>query len=481
MMNSQPPVEEMVRSLYQAPQAEQQFLDSLGRRLDKRAVQLATTRRRPGRRWWIYAGSVALLVALGWLAWQPVARAIGPLFGYDFIEGVGLVPTEGVRTLAAPVAQIQGTEILMVTQLVTSAEGTRLWYRLEGADRPLNELALDPAWLETPDQQKFEPTNDAFSARVDRDSGAIIVMQTFPPLPPEATQVSFYAAPDWHIRLELRSATEAAQNLMVLYPDACQTDHAVRLCVTTVALADEGIYLVVQSESTDPNAFRFELIGDWNMERITLVDDLGHQRTPTYLPNLLELGEMAVEEPAASEPPDGRVLIQEALTFEPVPKDATILTLHIPAFSGRKGERMITQKTLTIDLGEAPQVGDTFEIDLRMTIRGIEVVFDQAEIIDDPNGVMVLLTSRPLDEIKRCEVRVVDVSLPDSSAPGNTSRTTMTGGCSVTGEMQIGFDIEHDDGSLQGGTHTFTVRLEAVDVVTVGPFEITWAVPSAEQ
>lgn len=481
MTNSQHPVEDLVRILYQVPQADQQFLDSLGRQLDKRADQLATTPRHPVRRWWVYAGSVALLVLLGWLTWQPAVRAIGPFLGYNFIEGVGFVPAAGVRILAAPVAQIQGTEILTVTQLVTSPEGTRLWYRLEGADRPLNALALDPAWLETPDHQTFESTNDAFSARVDRESGAIIVMQTFPSLPPEATQVSFYAAPDWHIRLELQSAAEAAQNLMLLYPDVCQTDLVVRLCVTTVALADEGIYLVVQGESTDPNAFRFEQIGDWDMESITLMDDLGHQRMPTYLPNLLALGEMAVEEPAAREPPDGKVRIQEALTFEPVPKDATMLTLRIPAFTGRRGERIIAQKSFTIDLGEAPQVGDTFEIDLRMAIRGVEVVFDQAEIIDDPNGVMVQLTSRPLDEIRRCEIRVVDVSLPDSSTPGNTSRTIMTGGCSVTGEMQIGFDIENDDGSLQGGTHTFTMRLEAVDVITVGPFEMTWAILRAEK
>ena len=488
------PLEHDLKTLHQHPAPEPAFAARLRRDLYARAERLETP---TGARWempapfggffrrtWGMAAigvGLILLAILTFVGPQRVWAGIQRFFRY--VPGVGFVDLENARVLPAPVAVEREGLTLIINQVIATQRETILRFEVQGLPPE------DQVW---PQGAEFD---DHFRAIIRLADGTALDSQAlemgfgsgqihFPPLPPEVSHITleFNQLPltppgmypeNWLLTLLLQpiDGTPAADLFPQPYTpeNAADTHHGITVQVKQVAHTPEGTAIQLQifgnSSPWGPSAHSFDL---W--------DDIGHSYGENYEASASSVKSVVVSVEEAQEviPSDAH---EQTLVFYPVSLSARQLTLEIPAF-----EVFTTAEgSFTIDLGDNPQVGDSWELDIPVEVDGLEATITSARITErtEDYGDHKEHTIR-LEFVIRAElaengsgITMLMVSSPEAEFSGSGGESNRPGEGSFVASL-------YNDAAQPFPHGPLTVQLEQAHLYYPGPWVVTWAVPNGE-
>lgn len=496
-----PSIEAGLEMLFTAPTPEPAFIIQVEQRLLARAGELAdqplvgepAAHRVWGRLLQPFArhqwatAVIGLLLALAVVlaatgpqrAWAELQRLLG------YAPGVGFVNLKETRVLTAPVEVTRDGVTLRVEQVLAGPDKTTVVIRSEGLP-PEEEL-----WPEN----RREGTGD-LQARLRLPDGSALTTKAltlrpgggtldFPPLPddiyratlelPRLPLVPAGAAPEgWTIPLTLHPAT--GELVAELYPqpyapaDASDTHHGITVAGLDVVHGSEETLLRVQVRWSSPE-WKFALGIDGGDRRPILRDDLGHVYGPVTPSNRGPIAREEVERipPTAMPVPPSSVLThEETVAFAAVSPSARRLTLEI------EGLRLETpaEGQFSIDLGDNPQIGEYWSLDVHLTVAGfpVHVTGVRLEEKDDPDiPYQLTFDIAPVPDQPGRALRGISFTTPLGSARG------WGGGYSWPAhrlKASISFD------ALPAGS--IPVEVHHAEILVRGPWIISWAVPDAD-
>ncbi|MFW6136398.1 MAG: hypothetical protein ACOC7N_06215, partial [Chloroflexota bacterium] len=426
--------------------------------------------------------AILLTVAVAFLAvgpqrvWADLQRLLG------YVPGIGFVNLEETRVLTAPVAVTRDGVTLRVEQVVAEAEGTTVVISSDGLpsedeveDQSTGQRGAVMAGVELrlPDGTELASTRRAWSwgsARLQ-----------FPPLPEDVYRLTLAlgrlpevpagAAPEnWEVPLMLRPATGdlAGEVFPQAYvpSEASETHAGVTLRVVAAVHTPELTALRVQVAWSNPSWGS----PGFDTQYWALRDDIG-QAYRRISASAYGMEEVAVEEmppPGYREalplPASGVFTDEQTLTLAPLSPSARRLTLPIDEVRFD----VPVQETFTLDLGDDPQAGDSWELDEQFSVAGFGVHVTGVRLEkEDPERTD--LTHRLSFDV-------------EAEAAGNP---TLTG---IMLEAPLGRRVERRSGSFQEGEPKpsvagvalpdgpFTVTVGRAHVSVHGPWNLSWAV-----
>jgi hypothetical protein len=187
--------------------------------------------------------------------------------------------------------------------------------------------------------------------------------------------------------------------------------------------------------------------------------------------------EVAVEEmpsPSFSEmpplPASGVVTEEQTLTLAPISPSARRLTLAIDAV------RFVApvEETFTLDLGENPQLGDSWVLDQRLTLAGFPIHVTGVHL-EKPDPKSGNLNYQLTFDVEREDVENPALSGLVLEAPFRGGALLMNSGSFAEGGAKPSVAGE----ALPQSPFTVTVRKAYVSVR--GPWSLSWPVPGAEE
>jgi len=436
------------------------------------------------------AATVLVIVALALTSAGPrrVWAQIQQWLGY--VPGVGFVDLEETRVLTAPVAVSRDGVTLRVLQVLAQPDGTTIILSSEGLPPE------DQVW---PQGVKME---EEFEMLLRLPDGQVLAPETFtlrwgagtlefPPLPADVYRVTLMlprlplvpagvAAEDWAISLDLRPAT--GELVTALFPqpyspmDASDTHHGVTLRVLEVAHSPEETALKLRLQWSNP-AWETHFIHSFQVP--TLRDDLGHvyqeQASASEGGSLSQSVVVMVQpDPGATPTPTPTVpTIERILTFAPVSPSAKRLTLtmsglefHVPA-----------EASFTLDLGDNPQVDDTWPLDVDLNVAGFPVHVSRARWEEESMGRPEENRRRTVLQFNFASVEQESIALCGIGLDGEAAgfRGGSTGGYDPQSKrMSAGLVIEEGE---QIPTGTIEVRVRGATLCLGDSWTITWEVP----
>jgi hypothetical protein len=504
---------EMLAELYTTPEPEPAFVARLEQQLSHQMEEMMLAKKqqpipdsqRPmigekawvNRRWsfvfWRHRWATAAAVVL--LALALVLAAVGPQRAWaalqqwlGYVPGIGFVDFADTYVLPAPAALSQAGVTVIVEQVVARPHKTTIVFRSEGLPPE------DHLWPEmTRDDHDYH-----FGLHL--PDGRVVTTQTwtlrlgggtleFPPLPEGTTTMTLtigrlplvppdFAPEAWSIPLLLQPAT--GDLITALYPqpytptDALATRNDVTLRVLEVAHTPEETAVRLQVQWTDP---------EWQMHFFTggailpyLEDESGHvyhygsgssdgSRVRTAVRRVDEM----TPTPVADRP-----AFEGTVHFWPISPVARQLTLVVDGLQFQ----LLTDAAFTFDLGHAPQIGDSWELDLDLEVAGFPVHLSAARLIEE------VIDQGPGREPVRRIALQFDVAptlqMGDRVLSGfglDGSRSGFSGGSgsyAAGGRWQMAVTVAADE-PLPTGPVTITVP--RASVVQQGPWAITWEVP----
>lgn len=503
-------IEEALGTLFSAPQPDSAFVDRLERQLmaqDRAGAMQPAEETSPWRRFWDWIWqpvrshrwatvgiAMLLAVAVAFLAvgpqrvWADLRRLLG------YVPGVGFVNLEETRVLTTPVTVTRDGVTLRVEQVLAQPDGTTVVISSEGLP-PEDEVWPEGAEIEEgfeprlrlSDGQTLEP--DTFTLRW--GAGTL----EFPPLPDEVYRVTLelpslplvpagVAAEDWEIPLTLRPATgEVVEELFpqpYAPPDASDTHDSVTLRVLGVAHDPEETAVKLQLQWQD-QAWEWPRIGAPGA--INLRDDVGHVYERAITPSSGSSSSsvvVAIPEPTDSTatPEPTAPTHEYTYPFSPVSLSAQQLTLTVEGIAFD----VPVETDFTVDLGEDPQVGDYWPLDIDLQVAGFPVHIRRARLIEEEIGsreeprrrtVLQLDVLRPPEQ----EERVLTAIGLDGEDAGFRGGST-SGGRPGADTFHIGLVVEQGDPIPDGLIQVKVVRAELALNHT---WEVTWSIPGAER
>ena len=501
-----PPIERALVDLFASPDPEPVFVASLERRLlaQAEAMPHRTGTSRAPSSWSGWLGALwrhrAMAVAVGLLLILALAVAtIGParvvaaiqdLVGY--VPGIGFVDLEATRLLAAPVEVTRDGVTLRVEQAIAGPDNTKIVVRSEGL--PPEDLL----WPDGAEQQgDFAPllrlpdgrtlTTGTWTLRL---GGGTL---EFPSLPdgvyramlelPRLPLVPTGAAPEnWQVPLDLRPAT--GDLVADLYAEpyapagAEETHHEITLRVLAVAHSAEETVVRVQVQWPNPD-WEWPTIG-YNLP--VLRDNLGHEYH--YAPasstgSSVQTEVIRIPDPQQITPtPTPELPTDETTqTFAPVSPSAGQLALWVDAVSFA----VPAEASFVVDLGDAPQVGDRWPLDISLTVAGFPVHISGARLVQEElelrdGAVQRTLLQFDLDSVPDQDGRM----LRHIGLAGDQSWFSGTTGGYEPQSRTIRTGLKLVDGTRIPGGPT-EVRVERANVVFHGPWILTWSIPGADE
>ena len=444
---------------------------------------------------WATAAALGLLltvtVALAAVGPQPVWADLQRLLGY--VPGVGFVNLEDTRVLMAPVEVTRNGVTLCVEQVLARPDGTVIVIRSEGLP-PEDQLWPHGAR----EEGDFQP-------QLGLPDGRTLISESwtlrlgastleFPPLPADVYHVTLElprlpliptgaVAGAWKVPLNLRPATgELVAELFpqpYAPPDASDTHEGVTVRVLEVAHSAEETVLRFQVQWRD---------SDWEFHHIggdqspVLRDDLGHvylDVVPSSTGSSVQSVVVRIPDKADEVTPTPTPMIptyERTLAFAPTSPSAQHLTLWVDALEFE----VPAEGSFTVDLGDDPQVGDYWPLDVHLTVAGFPVHIIGARLVEEP----IVLPDGPGQQT---ELQFDITPVPDqgdralrglhleseiaifSGSGGGYSRV---GGLRASLGLREGQPIP--SGSIQ-------VRAKSAGVLIRGPWTITWTVPGADE
>ncbi len=432
---------------------------------------------------------LALAVTVGAFGPQRVWAELQRLLGY--VPGIGFVNLEDTRLLISPVEVTQGGVALRVEQVVARPDRTEVVIRSEGLPRVHQ---LPPHGAEEAD----------FQARLRLPDGRTLASETwalrwgaatleFPPLPDDVYRVTLElprlplvpagAAPEeWAVPLSLRPAT--GELVAELFPlpyaplDASDTHADITLRVLEVAHSPEETVLRLQVQWPDP-AWQYPCIGGDRSP--VLYDDLGHVYLEGAPSNVGSVAQVVVERIAvdteATPTPTPTVPTNErTLAFAPVSPLAQLLTLTVDAIEFD----VPAEGGFTVDLGDDPQVGDHWPLDVHLTVAGFPVHITGAQLVQEEirlpersmQRTILQFDIGPVPEQEGRALRAIHPEGEPAIFNGGGGGYSMTDGLRSHLNLREGQSIP---------TGSIRVRVGSAGVLIRGPWNVTWTIPAAEE
>lgn len=472
-------IERWLQELYERPSPTPDFLARLEQELRAREGH---TLRLPlffRLRWiWVAAG-VLLIVLTGVISlggprdtWAQFLRLIG------YAPHVGFVNVEEARVLPAAVTRHIGDVTVQVQQVVATREETRVAVHLEGpgiqmlmpgkgGKSPFTNVDII---LRASDGTRLQARQTTTMV----DDGRAWLTLTFPPLPPNVYQVDLdlsavarelhLPAGDWRIPLIVYPANSAlvANVLAEPYePDvAPQTRHGITLRLLRVAHTPEQTALQLQAEF--PNQYARLMVRRYS--GASLYDDLGHVYYAPPQEGTLTIvrKEVSRSTPLATQDVSAD---KHSTTWvdvrAPLSALARRLTYVVPAVD----VVVPLDASFSLDLGENPQPGDVWPLDVRLDVAGVPVQVEKAILLHDPAEHVYHL------------VFVVEASERDGGRVGNLSLYAR-GIFSIPAGESNGYPRavfvipEHE---LPTGV--LTVHIQDATITIRGPWRFEWDIP----
>jgi len=502
-------IEGALSALYSAAAPHAAFVANLERQLLARGAVLTELRaagESPLRRWWAQwmqhlSQRRSATIALGLLLAVAVGlAAVGPqrvwaeaqrLLGY--VPGIGFVDLEETRVLTFPAEVTRDGVTLRVEQVLAQPDGTTVVIRTEGLP-PEDQLWPHGA---TGDDD-FDPGLRLPDARELSLRGCTLRLETstleFPPLPDGVYHVTLELprlplapageAPEaWEIPLTLRPATgELVTQLFpqpYAPPDTSDTHEGVTLRVLAVAHSPEETVVRLQVQWPDP---------DWERPRtgsrrpLDLRDDLGHVYQRPVGPSSASSSHTVIvgvqpDGEATPSPAPAVPTYEQTLSFAPVSLSARRLTLMVDeiAFDVQ------AEASFAVDLGDDPQVGDHWPLDIDLDVAGFPVHISGARLVEEQMRLRDGPTQRTLlqfdvDPVPQEAGRTLQSIGLDGEGAG--FRGGSTGGYNYLSNILRAALIVREGESVPTGVVELQVR--SASVAIHGPWTITWALPGGD-
>lgn len=505
---NQLPIEETLHTLFHSATPDAAFVDRLERQLlaQQGSIEPLFTPLNPLarlRRLWSALGRpfrrprLATAVLVLFLALLTTLTIIGPrrvLAGIQtwlgYVPGIGFLDLDNTRVLSAPVVQEREGVSLQIEQAIAGPEETIIVLSSTGLPSAAevgtdSEHITDPV-LHLEDGTTLEIKESQFSYGRGRF--------TFPPLPSGVYRVTLalewlplvplgIAPQQWRVPFILQPAS--GELVAELFPQpyipagAEVTHDGVTLRVIGVAQTADSTAVQTEVDWENPEWRHFSLSGGRSLPYLR--DDLGH----TYHEIHENLGNVAVARVTAEEaeaPTPDPTLSEDTQTYAPVSPAARRLTLVVDALDFN----VLAEDVFTVNLGEHPQIGDEFPLDVTLDVVGIPVQITGARLVEveeqymDPDRVEMKTTLAfeiaPAADMDGRGLRSIGLQ---TSTPG--FRGGSTGGLSYDEaldryQMRAALVIAEGDPIPAGEV---TVQVTGASVWLLGPWEISWTVPNA--
>lgn len=429
---------------------------------------------------------MVMVMALG--GPQQVLAQIQRLLGYA--PGIGFVDLTRSRMLATPVAVTRGETTLRVEQILAQPERTLIVISSDGdlpeSRRSPGEETDFQALLRFPDGATLSPHE--WSLRL--GSGTL----EFPPLPVQVTEFTLEvsrlplvqpgAAPEaWRIPLSLRPATQdlVVNRLPQSYrpSQASDTHDGISLRVVEVAHSPEETVMRLQIRWADPTWETQAIYGD---TLPGLVDDLGHLYAnipPSNVGQMTqgttkELRHTLDEPDAAPSPTPTQPTTEVTQAFPPVSPSAHELTLRVDSLQFQ----LPVEAGFTLDLGDDPQVGDYWPLDVDLMAAGFPIHLSGVRLtrqeIPSPVPQERLALEFDLDPVEEQANRALRGLSLDGSAAGFRGSSS---GYNAADGLEAG--IATDRATLPTGP--IRVGVKGATVLIRNPWRMTWTIPETHR
>ena len=443
---------------------------------------------------WATAAALGLLltvaVALAAVGPQPVWADLQRLLSY--VPGVGFVNLENTRVLMAPVEVTRNGVTLRVEQVLARPDGTVIVIRSEGLP-PEDQLWPHGAREDGDYQPRLRLSDgrtlisESWTLRLGAG------MLEFPPLPADVYRVTLElprlpllpagAAPEaWKVLLNLRPATGAL--VAELFPQPYAPPHA------SDTHAGITLHVLEVAHSPQETALRFQVQwrdSDWEFHNIggdqspVLRDDLGHvylDVVPSSSGSLVQTKMIRIPDNLEITPTPTPPLptYEQTKAFAPASPSAQCLTLWVDGL-----EFMVpAEGSFTVDLGDDPQVGDYWPLDLSLTVAGFPVHITGVQLVHEELQLRDGSRQRTLLQFDIGLVpdqgdRTLRGLYLDGTAAGFSGSG---GGYSRVGGLRASLDLREGQ-SIPSGSIRVWVR--NAGVLIRGPWTITWTVPGADE
>jgi hypothetical protein len=501
---------EALRGFCEAPPPEPAFVSGLERQLlERQAVmhQPARDGRSVRRVWrqlsallarrrWQYVALLlftALAIALFAIGPQRVLAQVQRWLGY--VPGIGFVNLAETRALTSPVEITRDGTTLRVEQVIAGLQRTQVVISSPGLSE--KDLPWPNPAVGTPDFSVFlllpkEGLPDG--ARMEAKRWELNVgygRLEFPPLPVGVYQVTLVvprlplvppgALPEnWEIPLTLRPLSGEPDPALFPQPysppDASDSQHGISLRVLDVAQAATETAVRYQVAWANPDwELRFGL-GSARMPELR--DDLGHIYWESPGSHGSSVAVVAVPASPASQatPTPSAPIKTGTLVFPALSLSASQATLWVDALEFYAPARA----TFTIDLGQDPQIGDAWPLDVHLEIAGFPVHFTGARLRQEtsrmPDGksqtqAMLEFDLDPLPEEGGLGLSGFDLFSPGEGFNGSGSSGGLNG--RYRPYLSLSQAGEIPSGRIQ-------VQVTHASLLVSGPWEATWAIPGRD-
>ncbi len=406
----------------------------------------------------------------------------------SYVPRLGFFPisTQPVRVLAEPVVLTRDGITVRVEQVIASADDTRvvmdvkadatttgdetiaylleagIVLRTEGAEIPLSE------WAQSPDGLVL-----TFAPLPGEADSAVLTLRMPPSLPTDGGRG------EWALQLPLRAGVDASEEMdlharfVESYEPAvpAQTQHGFTLEVLSVAHTAEETVVRVSIEGYPRTELGVPLhVGGRFLP--TLHDDAGRSYAARSAPGVgFEAGAVAAPIPREA-PVTAPTTTEQVLAFEPLHPMAQELTLIVDGVAAE----VPAQGELCVDVGDAPQIGDAFPMDVELHVAGATLRLTQAALVREEPEVQDGVLARTLLRFDARQVTPTDQVIVDSltlmGEPEVVRGSSSHGGPEGIRDVAI----EFVDGRIPTGA--LTLRLRSAGVTFLGPWEFTWPVPA---
>ena len=316
----------------------------------------------------------------------------------------------------------------------------------------------------------------------------------FPPLPDDVYRVTLelprlplvrddVAPEDWTVPLTLRPATGglAAELFPQPYvPSAASDTHAgITLRVLEVAQSSEETVLRLQVQWPNPD-WQFSLVGLVRLPELR--DDLGHVYREVIPSSVGSVAQKVVERikidtDATPTPTPTLPTAERTLAFAPASPSAQRLTLWV---DGVEFE-ILAKDSFTVDLGEDPQIGDRWPLDVHLTVAGFPVHITGMQLAEEEwsgrdGPVQRMLLQFDIDPVPDQDDRALRGIGLENEMPA------FSGGGSgynyQANRLRASLNLREGQAVPTG---SIQVQVARANVFFRGPWNVTWMVPGADE
>ena len=405
--------ESELRQALAVPEVDSAFTSRLYDTLQLQAAAHSRQKRIPNARQrrtsrWVWITAVLVVAVTLFVFRQPVMASIGRLFGYAYVPEVGFVAVDKVRVLENAVKQTHNDRSVTVTQGLATRDQTSIWLTFSEEARP-----ADGAWMETPEGERYELINWAYSPDEVGTTGVVVY---FPSLPETVIIVTLVLPEGWHLPLTWVSGVESnliPANITMIPPsgeeevtstaipqmEPCAETFGVTFCVQAVAREGEDMHVLVESTKNGPYS-----AGDSNFPMFIVLDE--------------------VVNVALSDDTGQSFGVASDKAYSQGEQEKMVTTLTFPGAAGLTGPLQVTfpavlvslpiEEELVIDLGDDPQPGQVIPLDQTLEIEGYVVHFSQATLEGESEITLtVSIKSDPIDDTASVRIYSLEPGRPE--------------------------------------------------------------------